>query len=94
MSFDDDAAMVRITGRVQGVGFRDWTLEEAERLGLTGWVRNEPDGSVLALIAGPAASVSQMLERFRHGPPGASVSSVERRPSALGEKPVDFRITR
>lgn len=94
MSSDDEAVMVRITGRVQGVGFRAWTREEAERLGLTGWVRNEPDGSVLALIAGPAASLSQMLERFRLGPPGASVSGVERQPAALAERPADFRITR
>ncbi|MCQ1569750.1 acylphosphatase [Neorhizobium galegae] len=94
MSDDDDAAMVRITGRVQGVGFRAWTREEAERLGLTGWVRNAPDGSVLALIAGPAAGISEMLGRFRHGPPGAAVSGVERQPAALAEKPVDFRITR
>lgn len=94
MSDDDQAAMVRITGRVQGVGFRAWTRDEAERLGLTGWVRNDPDGSVLALIAGPAAGISQMLERFRHGPPGASVSGVERQPTVLAEKPVGFRITR
>ena len=94
MSDDDEAAMVRITGRVQGVGFRAWTREEAERLGLTGWVRNEPDGSVLALLAGPPAGISQMLERFRHGPPGASVSGAERQPATLAEKPVGFRITR
>lgn len=91
---DDEAVMVRITGRVQGVGFRAWTREEAERLGLTGWVRNEGDGSVLALITGSPAGISQMIERFRHGPPGASVSGVERRPTALAEKPVDFRVTR
>ncbi|CAN7213641.1 acylphosphatase [Neorhizobium tomejilense] len=94
MSDDDEAAMVRITGRVQGVGFRAWTREEAERLGLTGWVRNEPDGSVLALLAGPPAGISQMLERFRHGPPGASVSGAERQPATLAEKPAGFRITR
>ncbi|CDN46936.1 acylphosphatase [Neorhizobium galegae] len=94
MSYDDEAAMVRITGRVQGVGFRAWTREEAEELGLTGWVRNEPDGSVLALLAGSPASISQMLERFRHGPPGASVSGAERQPATLAGKPVGFRITR
>ncbi|MDQ0133197.1 acylphosphatase [Neorhizobium galegae] len=94
MSYDDEAAMVRITGRVQGVGFRAWTREEAEQLGLTGWVRNEPDRSVLALIAGSPAGISQMLERFRHGPPGAAVSSVERQPATLAEKPIGFRITK
>jgi acylphosphatase len=91
---NDDAAMVRITGRVQGVGFRAWTREEANQLGLTGWVRNEPDGSVLALLSGSPAGISQMLERFRHGPPAASVSGVERQPAASAEKPVGFRITR
>ncbi|CDZ40715.1 acylphosphatase [Neorhizobium galegae] len=94
MSDDDEAAMVRITGRVQGVGFRAWTREEAEQLGLTGWVRNEPDGSVLALLAGWPAAITQMLERLRQGPPGASVSGVERQPAALAQKPVGFRITR
>ncbi|CAN7214865.1 acylphosphatase [Neorhizobium sp. LjRoot104] len=90
----EEAAMVRITGRVQGVGFRAWTCGEAEQLGLTGWVRNEPDGSVVALITGSPAGISQMLERFRHGPPGASVSGAERQPAKLTEKPVGFRITR
>jgi acylphosphatase len=46
------AALVRISGRVQGVSFRFWTRQEAERLNLNGWVRNEPDGSVQALVAG------------------------------------------
>ena len=46
------AILVRIRGRVQGVSFRVWTKMEAEKLGLTGWVRNEADGSVAALVAG------------------------------------------
>ena len=60
------AVRVRITGRVQGVYFRGWTRDEAARLGLDGWVRNEADGSVTALIAGPAA------ERGRHDRAAAS----------------------
>jgi len=43
---DRKAVLVRITGRVQGVGFRVWTRQQAQRLGLTGWVCNEDDGSV------------------------------------------------
>ena len=70
------AKLVRITGRVQSVSFRVWTKGEAERLGLRGWVRNEPDGSVSALIAGLEASVTAMLERFQSGPRGAAVVSV------------------
>ena len=50
MSDDPKAVQVRITGIVQGVGFRDWTRHEAMGLGLTGWVRNEADGSVAALL--------------------------------------------
>ncbi|MBB4568043.1 acylphosphatase [Rhizobium leucaenae] len=93
MADDYEAALVRITGRVQGVSFRVWTRNEASRLGLAGWVRNEADGSVLALIAGPNTAISTMIERFWHGPPGASVSSVEKKPAALTQTPTRFRIT-
>ena len=88
------ALLVRITGRVQGVGFRFWTLEEAERLGLCGWVRNERDGSVKALIAGPEAAVSAMLKRLREGPPGSVVSDVVSEAASMDDLPQDFSITR
>lgn len=68
---------VRITGRVQGVCFRIWTQEEAERQGVSGWVRNEPDGSVRALFVGPRDRVTAMLDRCREGPAAARVSDVE-----------------
>ena len=93
MSDDYQAALVRITGKVQGVSFRVWTRNEALRLGLAGWVRNESDGSVAAFIAGPDTAISTMIERFWHGPPGASVSSVEKQPTTLAEMPTGFRIT-
>ncbi|MBD3679957.1 MAG: acylphosphatase [Rhodobacteraceae bacterium] len=67
---------VSVTGRVQGVSFRAWTMREAEALGLAGWVRNERDGSVTALISGPAEDVAQMLARLHHGPRFARVTSV------------------
>ena len=70
------AREVRITGRVQGVGFRAWVQARAERLGLRGWVRNEADGSVAALISGEREQVSQMLRDLREGPIGSSVSEV------------------
>ena len=68
---------VRIAGRVQGVGYRYWTEDEATELGLTGWVRNRRDGSVEALFSGAAGSVAEMLRRCHDGPAGAVVASVE-----------------
>lgn len=69
--------LARIHGRVQGVWFRAWTVQEAERLGLDGWVRNRGDGSVEALFAGPAEAVEEMLRLCREGPQLAQVSQVE-----------------
>lgn len=94
MSEHYEALQVSITGRVQGVGFRVWTRDEALRLGVTGWIRNEKDGAVVALIVGPGNAISAMIERLRHGPPGASVSSVATEPAELATMPADFRITR
>jgi acylphosphatase len=71
------ALRVRVTGRVQGVWYRGWTEAEARRRGLRGWVRNEPDGSVLAVLAGPPAEVAAMTEAMRHGPPDARVAHLE-----------------
>lgn len=73
--------MVRVTGRVQGVGFRDWTAREARRLGLEGWVRNRPDGAVEAVIAGGGEAVSAMLEAFMRGPASAAVADVAWEPA-------------
>lgn len=71
-----------ITGRVQGVGYRDWTRREAVRLGLSGWVRNRPDGSVEAVIHGGDDNVGRMLEACRQGPPAARVAAIEVRDSS------------
>lgn len=68
---------VEIDGRVQGVWFRAWTREEAERRGLSGWVRNRIDGRVEAAFSGPAEQVDSMLAACWNGPPAASVSAVE-----------------
>lgn len=87
------AILVRIHGKVQGVSFRVWTRAEAEKLRLTGWVRNEKDGTVTALVAGPDAAVFTMLKRFHQGPPGASVSSVTSEAVEVGEVPDNFNIT-
>ena len=65
-----------ITGRVQGVGYRDWLVREARRLGLAGWVRNRADGSVEAVAAGAAEALDALAERARTGPPLARVDDV------------------
>jgi acylphosphatase len=70
------AVVARIEGRVQGVWFRGWTLMEARRRGLRGWVRNRSDGSVEAMFAGPKPAVDAMLEACWDGPPAAQVRRV------------------
>ncbi|MDX8481204.1 acylphosphatase [Mesorhizobium sp. VK24D] len=86
------AVRARILGTVQGVSYRMWTRSEAIRLGVTGWVRNEPDGSVTALVAGADAAVDAMIERLWQGPRGALVSAVEVEEMAHDQAPADFRI--
>ncbi|MEF8770238.1 MAG: acylphosphatase [Candidatus Accumulibacter phosphatis] len=67
---------LRIHGRVQGVGYR-WSLcAEAERLGLSGWVRNRSDGSVEALVSGPVEALDALLLWAQHGPSMARVDRV------------------
>jgi acylphosphatase len=67
---------LRISGRVQGVGFRAFVADEAERRGLNGWVRNRADGSVEAVIAGDGRIVDDMIEACRRGRHGARVENV------------------
>ena len=75
------AVKVRISGRVQGVWYRGWTVDQATSRGLSGWVRNRRDGSVEALFSGPAASVAEMIEACRRGPPAARVDAVAQEPA-------------
>lgn len=91
MQGEQRAVRARVSGIVQGVSFRVWTRGEAMRLGLTGWVRNERDGSVTALIAGADAAVTAMIERLWQGPRGALVSKVEIE-EVGDDAPADFRI--
>jgi len=84
--------LARITGRVQGVWFRAWTRNEATRLGLTGWVRNETDGSVTALLSGPRQVVDEMTQLLWQGPPHADVAGVKLEDIELAEPYADFRI--
>jgi acylphosphatase len=69
-------ARLRITGRVQGVGYRLWAIRTASNFGLWGWVRNRSDGSVEALVTGAPQDVAAMVEASRKGPTGAVVADV------------------
>jgi acylphosphatase len=84
----------RIRGRVQGVGFRWWTREEALALGLRGTVRNTPDGSVEVFVAGPRHAIDRLAERLVVGPPAAVVEGIEELPPSPAPPPDDFRIIR
>jgi acylphosphatase len=66
-----------VRGHVQGVYFRSATQETAERLGLTGWVRNRAEGTVEVEAEGPRAALDELVRFLHRGPPGARVSAVE-----------------
>jgi acylphosphatase len=91
MSAPGDAAMrVRIQGRVQGVYYRGWAVEEARARDLRGWVRNCADGAVEALFIGPEAVVRDMIRACRRGPALAAVVRIDEYP-ADDDGSVDFR---
>ncbi|ARA93036.1 MAG: Acylphosphatase domain-containing protein [Bacteroidetes bacterium] len=68
---------LRVHGRVQGVGFRAYTARQARALGLTGWVRNEPDGTVQVVAEGDPSVLAAFVEAVRSGPGTARVDRVE-----------------
>ena len=76
---------VHVSGRVQGVSFRAWTKVEAQMRGLSGWVRNEADGSVRAVLAGAEGDVDAMVDAMRHGPPAAIVNDLTLEPAEVPE---------
>ncbi|MPS25726.1 acylphosphatase [Pigmentiphaga sp.] len=71
-----ETVIVHVTGRVQGVGYRLATVRRAHMVGVGGWVRNNDDGSVEALVQGTPDQVDQMLEWMRQGPPQARVDDL------------------
>jgi len=84
----------RITGRVQGVGFRWWSCRTASALGVRGSVRNRTDGSVEIHAAGPPEVLDRFAEKLQTGPPSARVEGVRRASSDLPIPDADFRVER
>jgi acylphosphatase len=78
---------LRIAGRVQGVGYRDFVRGEAEARGLTGWVRNRRDGTVEAMISGVADAVDELIAACWRGPPAARVADIQIE-TALGDEDI------
>jgi acylphosphatase len=68
---------LRITGSVQGVGYRAWATLLARDLGLRGWVRNRVDGAVELLASGPDDAIAALIEASRRGPPAARVKDIQ-----------------
>ena len=66
-----------VHGRVQGVWYRGWTVDQARALGLDGWVRNRRDGTVEIVVSGPEDAVAELIRRCREGPPAARVERAE-----------------
>ncbi|HEY1372697.1 MAG TPA: acylphosphatase [Candidatus Binatia bacterium] len=91
---DDARVHLRIYGQVQGVFFRASTDSEARRLGLTGWVRNCPDGSVEVIAEGPKGKLEDLAAWCRRGPARAKVDRVEAEWSAASGEFSGFRTSR
>lgn len=68
---------ILVSGRVQGVWFRESTRQQASRLHVSGWVRNLPDGRVEAVFEGSQAAVQEMMDWCRRGPPNADVEGIQ-----------------
>ena len=77
MKGDREALRLVIDGRVQGVGYRWFARQAGRELGLTGRVRNLPDGRVEILVAGDEEQLSRFIDRLREGPPAARVTEIE-----------------
>jgi acylphosphatase len=84
------AVLLRISGRVQGVGYRDAMMYAARRLGVIGWVRNRLDGTVEACAAGEDAAVDALVEWARRGPPAAQVTDLQLAPADQDAVPRSF----
>lgn len=81
MSDDQVIRLLKIRGRVQGVGYRAFVHDQAIQLGLSGWARNRSDGSVEVLVGGNRVEVEELITLLRRGPPGARVTELVETPS-------------
>ena len=77
------AMHVTIEGKVQGVWYRAWTLNAAQKLGLCGWVRNKANGDVEAVFCGEEAKVGEMIKECWQGSPASNVVAVKARPTDI-----------
>ena len=92
MSADARALFVRVTGLVQGVNYRNFTVAAARGLGVEGWVRNCDDGAVEAALRGPGQALANLVGIMRKGPPDGRVDNVDVRSGdhgAAAEPPRD-----
>ena len=89
---DVERVRLRITGRVQGVWYRGSMRDEAGRLGVRGWARNLPDGSVEAVVEGEPAAVRRLIAWCHSGPPGARVTEVRETEEPAAGDIADFTI--
>ncbi|MDC7233552.1 MAG: acylphosphatase [Spirochaetales bacterium] len=89
----DRVIRLKVSGRVQGVGFRYYTCRQGRRRGICGWVRNERDGSVMVHMQGPSEDVDDFCVWLRKGPPSARVDRVIEMPAAFDESLIDFDVT-
>jgi len=81
------ARNIRIEGRVQDVWFRDWAVQAAQAIGVSGWVRNRADGSVEVYALGEPELVERLTDRLREGSPAARVARIDVQEAPL--QPVD-----
>lgn len=81
-----------ITGRVQGVGFREFVRSEAEARTLAGWVRNRHDGAVEALVAGSDESVDEVIAACWRGPPASRVADIRVETAGDADVPAEFTV--
>lgn len=86
---------LKITGRVQGVGFRHFTRQQAKEIGIKGWVRNMPDGSVETLLSGDEDQIEEMKRRLRKGPISSKVERIDEvQFEGVDSEFVDFKVLR
>ena len=94
MSGERRCVHLTIQGRVQGVWFRESARQEAERVGVVGWIRNTSDGDVEAVVEGPTDAVEAFVRWCHRGPPAARVAKVDRVDSPATEEFARFDVRR